>query len=585
MQKRKTVVLSILPAFALLALKLFLMKDVHLQIIGNAEADDGLMARHAASLLSLSWLGRYNQFTLSKGVFFPFFLAVTKALHIDMLTAVSLLYGFSCMVFVQAFYPVILPAMEKLPSEHSRVCRACCTKGSRLRVLLLYVLFTLLLFHPVMACHEVVQRVYRNSLLPSQVLLVFGGMAGLYFSEGRKRGLFFSAAASFGFASLWLSREDGFWIAPFVAVAAVLTAFKKRKLLLPFLPALVTTASVALVCLLNFFVYGVWLDTEIAGGNFPRLMKAIYQVDAGPEVSPYVSVSREKLKLLYRESPAMAAIEEPLERLMDAWAVSSGRLPENKENLEVENGWFFWVLRDAAAMAGYHADASTADSFYGQAAREIRQAFREGRLSRQASMPSALMPPWRKGMLPDLIREMGKSAEMVSSCDGLILRNLPAIGDEDQIALAEWAGGRSGLPSDYVEGEPGEEAENRPVNRINGLYKQFSFPVVWAGRLSFALLFLLLVSGKLKKAEKQLFLVLSGMLGALLCLYAGIAYNELRSCLSVVPMYLGGAYAPVLALHLLSVFAAAGALARLNMGRARSDLSSAVPRGKKGDQL
>ena len=48
---------------------------------------------------------------------------------------------------------------------------------------------------------------------------------------------------------------------------------------------------------------------------------------------------------------------------------------------------------------------------------------------------------------------------------------------------------------------------------------------------------------------------LSGIAGGLLCLYAGVAYNELRSCSSIAYMYLCGAYPLAQVFSVLAIIA------------------------------
>ena len=47
----------------------------------------------------------------------------------------------------------------------------------------------------------------------------------------------------------------------------------------------------------------------------------------------------------------------------------------------------------------------------------------------------------------------------------------------------------------------------------------------------------------------------SGIAGGLLCLYAGVAYNELRSCSSIAYMYLCGAYPLAQVFSVLAIIA------------------------------
>ena len=143
-------------AIFFLIIKLILMKDVTIYAITTAFADDQLMVHIAEKLLRLNWLGGYNHYTLAKGCFFPFFLAVGKFFHIDFISCVQIFYALSCYLFLRAIRPVICFQWTSYP------------------------FYLLMLFNPIMASSEVIQRVYRNSITPAQVLLVFGGQFGFY---------------------------------------------------------------------------------------------------------------------------------------------------------------------------------------------------------------------------------------------------------------------------------------------------------------------------------------------------------------------------------------------------------------------
>ena len=61
--------------------------------------------------------------------------------------------------------------------------------------------------------------------------------------------------------------------------------------------------------------------------------------------------------------------------------------------------------------------------------------------------------------------------------------------------------------------------------------------------------------------------MLTGIAGALLCLYAGIAYIELRSFWAVVYMYLSGAYPAAAAFDCIAVITMAGYIKEKGMKR------------------
>lgn len=555
-------------AAILLLVKLVMMRKIHIYALTTAVADDALMVRMAENWGELHWMGGYNQYTLVKGIFFPAFLEVGHFLRIDYISWVQIFYAVSCVFFLMAFRPALKQKW------------------------IMYVLYVILFFHPIMASTEVISRVYRNSITPAQVLLILGGYVGMYFhcddhdhdtdtdtadnynkknnkkNNKKKTGwLRWSFMATAGFVSLYLSREDAIWVVPFLLVASGCIVYKlckahkfklawKKNVLLLLLPFLVLAGCRGTITVLNGLVYHSWTDNELGSGAFPRAMKAIYAVDF-EEPADYTSVSRKKLEEIYKVSPTLASIRETLEDVMDSYAEISGRVEENKLEGNVENGWFFWALRDAAALSGYHETAPKAAAFYNSVADEIEAAFADGRLQKQWTMPSALMPPWKKGMLPDLLLTIGKAADYVVSGDQIALFDVQAVDDGNGgIERFERISGRKAVTAQMSEDE---HYTGDVWNRIAEFWRKYmGLKLAWVGRICYAALVILFFAKRLDKDRASTLLMLTGIAGALLCLYAGIAYIELRSFWAVAYMYLCGAYPAAAAFDCIAVVTLAG---------------------------
>ena len=482
-------------AIFFLIIKLILMKDVTIYAITTAFADDQLMVHIAEKLLRLNWLGGYNHYTLAKGCFFPFFLAVGKFFHIDFISCVQIFYALSCYLFLRAIRPVICFQWTSYP------------------------FYLLMLFNPIMASSEVIQRVYRNSITPAQVLLVFGGQFGFYlrYQYGKKFSMKWAIVTTCGFISLWFSREDTIWIVPFLIVSAVVI--------------------------------------------FLKVMKALYAIDM-EEPTPYTSISREKIEKVYEISPTLASIQDSLDAVMDLYAAQSGRIEENKKYGNVENGWFFWALRDAVQLEGYYKDGRTADRFYQAIYNEIEIAFKNGKLRQKATMPSALMPPWQPGMLSNLLSTIAQADAYISSENELFLLDRIAVDDgSDGIARFEWITGRHAVRAvssidSYIYSDSSAYIDSNFsysfFNSLAGIFRIISMPLALIGKICSLILLLLFF---IKKQNASILLMLSGIAGGLLCLYAGVAYNELRSCSSIAYMYLCGAYPLAQVFSILAIIA------------------------------
>ena len=81
---------------------LWLVNIFSLHLLAYAGADDGLFLRLASSLARAKWLGRYDEYTLIKGLGYPAFIALVYRLGLPLLLAQHLLYVFACALFCYA---------------------------------------------------------------------------------------------------------------------------------------------------------------------------------------------------------------------------------------------------------------------------------------------------------------------------------------------------------------------------------------------------------------------------------------------------------------------------------------------------
>lgn len=129
----------------------------------------------------------------------------------------------------------------------------------------------------------------------------------------------------------------------------------------------------------------------------------------------------------------------------------------------------------------------------------------------------------------------------------------------DGLARFEWITGRNAvrlITSPIVNSNPSYFF----FNTLAEFFQKSGKISTWIGRTCFLILLFLFLFKKTHKNETVILLFLTGIAGGLLCLYTGVAYNELRSCSSIAYMYLCGAYPLVQIFHCLSVLAVAQTL-------------------------
>ena len=384
-------------------LKEFLVYNLPIMAVPKGIHDDWIMVHMADALRSGQWLGEYNDLTLTKGMFFPLYLAVLNFLRLSYLSVSALLYTVSCMIFVYALRPLL------------KKYWACFT------------LYLVLLWNPVSYSVQAFQRVYRNSISYIQVLLIFGGLLALWLrrKEPVKKQILWLLTAAVGMVTFFYTREDAIWVEPFLLVfllvylGTMFFSWKKEhrreyvgKAVLVLLPFLSVWGAGQLIAQENDNHYNIRLTNELQKGGFAEMYKSMMAVKPEEDI-PGVTMTREKIARMCDECPTLEKLEPYIQSSRLYWAGSG----ENEKDWEVRDGWVFWIFRTALAQAGYYTDGETVNQVCLQIRDELEAAMDEGRLTRQATMPSTYMSPWREGYLGDLFGALGKAIAYTTTYD------------------------------------------------------------------------------------------------------------------------------------------------------------------------
>lgn len=400
----------------LILLKQLMVRNLPIFAFSTNSIDDRTMINLANTLIHFHWLGRYNYLTLIKGPFFPFFLAVVKWIGYSYISAQSLIYALSCVVFVYAIKDLF---KSQLP---------------------LVIIFTVLLFNPVSFSSDTLLRVYRNGLTLSQTLLLFGCTFAMYFrrNQSSKKILPWVIGSGIALATLWNTREDAIWVVPFVTVVLVIivinTLLSKQKLLnwqkyivkitVILLPFIMLLTSNGVISGINYLVYGTFNRVDVSEGTFSDVMNSFYSVKNDVDID-YVSVSREKMNRLYEISPSLKSIQNEMEQSLDGFK-DFGR---NGLDDEVEDGWFMWAFRNAVYQAGLYSKPTTAEHFYKSVSAEIELAKKNKLVVSQPTMPSSLMSPWREDYFGKLVSAMSQAVEYIVEYKDVDLQVVESIDD------------------------------------------------------------------------------------------------------------------------------------------------------------
>ena len=319
--------------------------------------DDRLLFDYAENISAGNWLGDYNNLTLVKGISFPVFLAVCNFFCIPMTYGWILMYIIACLIFVKAFSPLI---------------RNRYISG---------ILYILMLYLPGGFDTLVSQRAYRNSIVPSMVLLVLSCLCGLYLRKERDiiKLLPWAIGGGLGLAFFWHIREDSIWILPFVIViigiAVIFTMFRMRidirkkikRVCCYLIPLVCLGISIIVISLLNNYYYGILTTNDRTGTEFGTFMSTLYQIE-NPEKNQTVWVPKSTIEQVYVASSTFASIKESVDSSLNAWG----------EGEEIGGDIIAWAIRDGVQSAGYYDSAQEANDFFGVVNQELNNALEQG---------------------------------------------------------------------------------------------------------------------------------------------------------------------------------------------------------------
>lgn len=549
----KNLICIILIIITLSIIKQLLLCNYPIMVYAGAKSDDVLMVELAENILSGNWLGEYNYNTLMKGPVFPMILALIKHMNWSYINFVTLLYTISCIIFIIAI-------RKKIKNN-----------------IWLTIIFSLLLFNPIMYEKEVLQRVYRNSLIPSFSILIIACYIGIYLRRNEKiRYLLpWMVILAISLSAFYYTREDSMWIVPFIIFMTISTivaiAIKEKKINLN----LISKIIVLLIPLITLNLFGNWIANQnlkyygvktknvLTDSNFSNAMKAIYSVRPMKYIDA-VSVPMEKIDRMAGASLSFNAIAPKFKE----YSYNYGMLDRNPNDGEIEDGWILWALRSAVYDSGCNT-LKKEDEAYKKISDELNQAIKNGLLEKQITMPSAMMSPFRTSYIPKIIKSFIKTVLFVTSYDEIKITNTdPSETDpkyfETVRKFEEITNDRAIYPpnSNVKELEGQEEyikSTTFSTNILKVIEKIYCFtgiPLALLGIISYLIITIINIKNIIKKNYDDLenWIFISGILGATFTLMIGIAYNHVATAYSIILLYLCGAYPLYVAFSIISIY-------------------------------
>lgn len=390
-------------------------------LVMESGADDYLFVRLAYALKNGEWLGTYDNYTLVKGMAYPAFIAAASLAGIPLKIAEHLLY-----LLAAAFAAWLI---------HNWTRKAW----------LAFVLFVCLAFNPVLWTDDLAkvarEAIYISLSLAVVLLAAAATLPGMRSHTGR---LAFAAAAGLVAGAFWLTREEGLWIVP--AVALLVTgggALRWRKMdgerrgvraalvvMLWALPAVATFAAlVGGVALLNWKHYGVFATNDFNAGPFRAAYGALSRIrhDAWQRYVPFPKDARERA---YAVSDAARELHDVLDgEGAKFWRTLSC---VNESCDEIQAAFFPWAIRHGLWLKGYYVSAPQAAAYYRRLATEINSACDAGRIPCLAQRDT-LAPPFRSQYALEAAARTPAIAYWLLSTEDRILSR-PSVGSASAFA-------------------------------------------------------------------------------------------------------------------------------------------------------
>ena len=417
---------------AAFAVSLWLRLAFPIYAMGFSAYDDFLFLRLADFLARGEWLGPYGNLTHAKGAAYSALIALTYSLGLPLKPVEHVIYLLCSLYFA-------IVAGTSLRS------RAIATA-----------IFVLLAFNPVFWAPEIGGRVVRENLYMSLTLLVLALGIRVYVfepmpalrAELRAKGAALVALGVTG-GLFWLTREEGAWLAPSVAVLAAYGIAQQARAQQARAKSATTRAAIVLgipivlfglvvgaVDAMNLHKYGVFRNNDFRSADFQSAYGALARIKHDRWMN-YDVFPRDARARAYSVSSAARELQPYFEgEGGEFWRKVSCDQTQGAYCAQIHSGWFMWALREAVTAAGHYRSAPDAQAYYRRLAEEINTEC--GRRAIECGPPNhSLIPPWRPEFVGLTLDSLGRIGLTMAKLGDPKVYISPSTGLPEQLAFYE----------------------------------------------------------------------------------------------------------------------------------------------------
>ena len=326
--------------------------------INTLRYDDALMVNQMRSILSGSYLGVYSKLTLIKGPVYPFIIAFCNFIKTPYSVVLTIMYILACLLFINSLKKLI-------PNKK-----------------ILIVIYLLLLFNPITYSSDLFQRLYRNALSITE-LIVFLSIFINIICRDKERLLDYILLGIIS-CIMYLTREDNIWIIIIIIglfIYKVLNNRNIKQILFCLTPLIVLYSCLNIVSFINYKYYNIYSYNELKKSNFKDAYIKMLQIKDEEHID-FVAIPKSTLYKLSAKSKVFNLSINEIDKLYATLA---------DENGQINNGNIVWFIRDWIDWVNNFKDGKEANDYYLRLSNELDELFANGVFEKEFIIPSVFI--------------------------------------------------------------------------------------------------------------------------------------------------------------------------------------------------
>ncbi len=248
--------------------------------------------------------------------------------------------------------------------------------------------YSLIIFHP--ASFQLFNYALADTLYAPILLLALACLILVWISRESRHLVKYTVLTGFVFGALWHVRKENVLLLVILGMftlAIIYASWRERRTpkevfryvgLVVLIPAGIMLSVSALVQTANWAKFGLYVSSDMNASGYTAAYRALLRIKPDKSIR-FVPVPENVRQKAYAASPAFRELAPFFEGELGHTAASETRKWMGISN-EIAAGWFYWALRQAAALAGHHRTAKEANTYYQRIADEINAAIDNGQL-------------------------------------------------------------------------------------------------------------------------------------------------------------------------------------------------------------